>query len=364
MPVKGPAPLSVGFRTLTTCAAAVIVLWGIRQLSAVIAPAFLALTLTIAVSPLRNRLKGWAAAFVPLTVILLLLCALGGAVVIAAARFAALVPSYADRYRRLLSSAGTALHDIGIDQSQIRKALSGIDPDRLIQAAQGLLSGLTGTVTAVVITVLVLYGMSLDAAVFRRATGALATERPDLVSALRGFARDTCCYLVVCTVFGLIVALLDTAVLALLGVPLPLLWGLLSFITNYIPNVGFVIGLAPPAVLALLDSGVATMLWVIVAYCVLNFVIQSVVQPKFAGRSARLSVTVTMLSLLVWTWALGALGAILAVPLSSFARAVLLDADPATAWAAPLVTGTEPDTGTGPDTGPGSATGPGPEREG
>ncbi|MFF4414502.1 AI-2E family transporter [Streptosporangium sp. NPDC001559] len=339
MPVRNPASSSVGFRTLTTCAAAVIVLWGVRQLSAVIAPAFLALTLTIAVSPLRNRLKGWAAAFVPLAVILLVLCALGGAVVVAAARFADLVPRYADQYRRLLASAGRALHDIGVDQSQVRKALSGIDPDRLVQAAQSLLSGLTGTVSAVLITVLVLYGMSLDAAVLQRATGALTTERPDLVTALRGFARDTCAYLMVCTVFGLIVALLDTAVLALLGVPLPLLWGLLSFITNYIPNVGFVIGLAPPAVLALLDSGVATMLWVIAAYCVLNFLIQSVIQPRYAGRSARLSTTVTMLSLLVWTWALGALGAILAVPLSSFVRAVLLDADPTTSWASPFVTG-------------------------
>ncbi|MBB4913638.1 AI-2E family transporter [Streptosporangium saharense] len=338
MPVK----VSVGFRTLTACAAAVIVLWGTRQLSAIVAPAFLALTLTIAVSPLRDRLRGWAAAFVPLAVILLALCALGAAMVVSVARFVALVPRYADQYRRLLSSVGTALRDLGVDQSQIRNALSGIDPDRIVRAAQSLLSGFAGTVSAVVVTILVLYGMSLDAVVFRRTTGALVAQRPDLVTALRGFARDTCSYLVVCTVFGLIVAVLDTAVLALLGVPLPLLWGLLSFITNYIPNVGFVIGLVPPAVLALLDSGVATMVWVVVAYCVLNFVIQSVIQPKFAGQSAHLSVTVTMLSLFVWTWALGALGAILAVPLSSFARAVLLDADPATAWASPLVTGTDP----------------------
>ncbi|MEV0616451.1 AI-2E family transporter [Nonomuraea sp. NPDC050404] len=339
MLVKEAAPPSGGLRALIAGAAAVVVLWGVEGLSAIIGPAFLALVLTIAVSPLRNRLTGWAAALVPLLVILLVLGALGGALAIAVARFAALMPQYADQYQRLLSSIAATLHGLGIEQVQVKQALSGIDAGRLVHAAQSLLSGLAGMASAVVLLVLVLYGMSLDAVTFRRTLARLTTGRPHLVTALRGFARDTCRYLVVCTIFGLIVAVLDTLALTLLAVPLPLLWGLLSFITNYIPNVGFVLGLAPPAVLALLDSGVATMAGVIVAYCVLNFLIQSIIQPKFAGESAGLSTAVTILSLLVWTWALGALGAILAVPLSSFARAVLIDADPATAWAAPLVTG-------------------------
>ncbi|TYB57024.1 AI-2E family transporter [Nonomuraea sp. PA05] len=339
MLVKEATPLSGGLRALAAGAFAVVLLWGVEQLSAIIGPAFLALTLTIAVSPLRNRLRGWAATLVPLVVILLVLCALGGALAIAAARFAALMPQYADQYQRLLSSLGAVLHGFGIEQGQIKQALSGIDAGRLVHAAQSLLSGLAGMASAVVLLVLVLYGMSLDAVTFRRTLARLTATRPHLVTALRRFARDTCRYFVVCTVFGLIVAVLDTAALALLGVPLPLLWGLLSFITNYIPNVGFVIGLAPPAVLALLDSGVTTMAGVIGAYCVLNFVIQSIIQPKYAGASAGLSTAVTILSLLVWTWALGALGAILAVPLSSFARAVLIDADPVTAWASPLVSG-------------------------
>jgi predicted PurR-regulated permease PerM len=47
-------------------------------------------------------------------------------------------------------------------------------------------------------------------------------------------------------VFGLIVAVLDSVALALLGIPLAITWGLLAFITNYIPNVGFIIGVVPP----------------------------------------------------------------------------------------------------------------------
>ncbi|MFD0855128.1 AI-2E family transporter, partial [Actinomadura adrarensis] len=127
-------------------------------------------------------------------------------------------------------------------------------------------------------------------------------------------------------------AALDTAVLYAFGVPLPLLWGLLAFLTNYIPNIGFVIGLAPPAVLGLLDGGLGTMIWIIVAYSLINFVLQSLVQPKFLGDAVGLSFTMVSIALIAWAWVLGPLGAILAIPLSTLARALLLDLDPSKRW--------------------------------
>ena len=96
-------------------------------------------------------------------------------------------------------------------------------------------------------------------------------------------------YLLIATVFGAIVALIDAGFLWLIGVPLPLLWGLLAFITGYIPNVGFMIGLIPPALLALLEGGPGLMAAVIVAYAVINFIVQSVIQPKFVAKAVDLS---------------------------------------------------------------------------
>jgi hypothetical protein len=103
-------------------------------------------------------------------------------------------------------------------------------------------------------------------------------------------------------------------------------------VTNYIPNIGFVIGLIPPAILGLLVGGPSLALTVIAVYCVINFIIQSVLQPKFVGDAVGLTTTVSFLSLIVWAYILGPIGAILAIPASLFVKAILVDMDPAAQW--------------------------------
>ena len=112
----------------------------------------------------------------------------------------------------------------------------------------------------------------------------------------------------------------------------PRLWALLAFITNYVPNIGFIIGLIPPALLGLVVGGPSKMIEVIVLYCVLNLIIQSVIQPKVVGDAVGLTTTMSFLSLIVWAYLLGPLGAILAIPASLLFKAVLLDVDPDARW--------------------------------
>lgn len=76
---------------------------------------------------------------------------------------------------------------------------------------------------------------------------------------------------------------------------------------------------------------------VIVAYIVVNFVIQSVIQPQVVGDAVGLATTLTFLSLVFWTWLIGPLGAVLAVPLTLLVKALLVDIDPSTRWLAVLI---------------------------
>ena len=79
------------------------------------------------------------------------------------------------------------------------------------------------------------------------------------------------------------------------------------------------------------------MIAVIVVYCVLNVVIQTVIQPKFVGDAVGLSTTLTFVSLVFWTWVIGPLGALLAIPLTLLAKALLIDIDPTAQWLRPLI---------------------------
>ena len=205
-----------------------------------------------------------------------------------------------------------------------------------------VLDGLLGVTANLLLVVTVLFFLALDAAGFTARLQAI--HRSDLAGALSGFASGTRRYLVVSTIFGLIVAVLDTIALALIGVPLPVVWGLFSFITNYVPNIGFIIGLIPPALLGLLEGGPWTMLAVIAVYCVINVILQSVIQPKVVGDVVGLTATLSFVSLIFWTWVIGPLGAILAIPLSVLTKAVLLDMDPGARWLSVLVSPGSPAT--------------------
>ena len=118
--------------------------------------------------------------------------------------------------------------------------------------------------------------------------------------------------------------------------------GDLAFITNYIPNIGFIIGLVPPTIIALLEKDVVTAIIVVVVYCVLNFVIQTIIQPRVVGVTVGLSATLSFLSLIVWASILGASGAFLAIPLSLLVKALLVDVDPDQDWVGVLLSSEKP----------------------
>jgi AI-2 transport protein TqsA len=260
-------------------------------------------------------------------------------VAISISRLVGLLPTYATPFDGLKSDAATALGTFGADQATVKDALSGIDPSTVIGAAERLLGGLTGALSNIFLVLALLLFMAADAIEFPDRMFSTAKQRPEVIGALRSFSHGTRQYLLVSTVFGLIVAVIDTLVLWPLGIPLPVTWGLLAFITNYIPNVGFIIGLVPPALLGLLEGGPGLMLAVIVLYSAINLVIQSIIQPKFIGDAVGLSTSLAFLSLVFWAWVLGPLGALLAIPMSLLVKALVIDIDPNTQWIDRLING-------------------------
>jgi AI-2 transport protein TqsA len=333
-----------GVVVLLGTGAAVLTAAGLRSIPGIVGPVFLALVLTIAVTPLRQLLirrgvRRWLAALIALVVVIVFLLAVAAALALSLAKLATLLPTYQDKFAGIVDDVRSWLANLGVGEEQLQAALKKLDLGALLDVLQGWLSGLLGVFSNLAFVVILLFFMGIDATHFSDRLRETARIRPDITGALTGFARSTTRYLIVSTVFGLIVAIFDVGVLYVLDIPLPWLWGLLALITNYIPNVGFFIGVIPPALLGLLDSGWETFLWVIVAYSVINFIIQSIIQPKVVGDAVGLSTTLTFVSLVFWAWILGPLGAILAIPLSLLVKALLLEADPSTRWLAGLISG-------------------------
>jgi predicted PurR-regulated permease PerM len=318
-------------------ATATIAVAGLREISWLIAPVLLALVVVIALAPVQTWLMRagwprWASATVLLVLVWTVLLGFAGLLVLSIAQLAALLPDYADRAEVLLNGIVRDLNNAGVVSGQLSDLVGNIDYSQLVGVATGLLSRLTDAASTLLLLLSALVFLAIESGGFGRRLALVAAERPHLPIALGLFARGTRSYLLVSTVFGAIVAIGDAVGLALIGVPAAVLWGVLSFITNYVPNIGFVLGLIPPALLGLLAGGWGELIAIVVLYSVLNFVVQTLIQPRFVGDSVGLSMTVTFVALLFWGWVMGALGALLAIPLTLLVKALLVDVDPRGHW--------------------------------
>jgi predicted PurR-regulated permease PerM len=338
-----PAPLLPrAVLIIVGLAATMVFTLGLNRLSGVIGPAFLALVLTITAAPIRTYLVGrglpsWVGALAAIVAVTAGVVVFVALLVVSVARFASLVPQYADRAAELTGSVKDGLASLGVAPEQSAEMLSSLDLGGVVDFLGELLGGLLSSVTSLAFILALVLFTCMDASSFTEALARLRHERPGFVAAMAGFTHGTRRYLLVSSIFGLAVAVIDTLMLWALGVPAPVLWGLLAFITNYIPNIGFVIGLIPPALLALLEGGPSLALTVVVLYSVVNLVIQSIIQPKLVGDAVGLSATLTFLSLIVWAGILGPIGAVMAIPLSLLAKAVLVDVDPQLRWVGSLL---------------------------
>jgi predicted PurR-regulated permease PerM len=352
-PAESPAPANgVRGATARTIPRSIIVLvgvvgvvamaTGIKAAAGIIAPSMLALVLTIAVVPVdrwarRHRWPGWLATLTALAAAYLILVVMVVGLVVCLVRFADLLPSYADEAKDLTKDASDGLAKLGLRTGATNDALSKLDPTKLAHVLGDLVSGVLGALGSLFFLVTLMFFFVVAVPGFTPRVAALQRSKPQLTAALEKFLQGSQTYLLMTALFGAIVGVLDAGALWLLGVPLPLVWGFFSFLTNFIPNIGFVIGVIPPALLALLDDGWQGLVWVIVAYSVLNVTIQTFIQPRIVGNSVGLSAEITFLSLVIWTFLLGALGALLAVPMTLLVRAIFIDADDRASWVAPLI---------------------------
>lgn len=334
---------SSGTKVLISLAAAVIVLIGLSRIPSIVGPVFLALVLTICVYPLKQKLLARGAPPLVATMASILsvyaiLGALVAAMWVSAVQFTKLLPQFAPQIAELRANLRVFLHDtLGIGDEQVRSILDSIDLGSLLNAAYSLLGSALNIGSGSVFLLLLILFMSIDAGYYPTILAVVKEKRAPVVDALTNFAKLSRSFMIMTTIFGAIVALLNLTLLLILGVPGAGLWAMLAFVCGFIPFIGFWISLVPAAIMALLAGGLPSFFAVVAFYGVINSLIQSIIQPKFVAGSVNLNMTLTFLSVIFWSALLGPLGALMAVPLSLFARAILVDAHPQSAWLRPFI---------------------------
>jgi predicted PurR-regulated permease PerM len=97
----------------------------------------------------------------------------------------------------------------------------------------------------------------------------------------------------------------------------------IAFLFNYIPNIGSIMAAVPTVLLALVQLGPGTAVFVALGYLVVNVVLGTFVEPYLMGRTLGLSTLVIFLSLIFWGWLWGPVGMLLSVPLTMVVKIML-----------------------------------------
>ena len=311
----------------------IVITAGLRAAQSFVTPLLVAVVLTVAALPVaqwaRNRgWPRWVGALLCIVVLWVVLGAMFAGLVLAAVQLATLLPQYSSQFTQF----GGSLHDLfvslGASPEVAAEASGSFDLTKVLGVLVDLLVSGLSLLSALVFLLAIMAVVTIEAVAAPSRNVVLSSRRPLVATALGEFARNTQRYFFVATLFGAIVAVIDGLVVWWLGIPLPFIWAIVAFATNFIPNVGFIIGVVPPAVLGLLEGGWSLMLVVVVVYSVVNVVVQVIIQPRFVSDSVGLSLLATFFSLIFWTFVLGPMGAVIAIPVTLLARALFVDSDP------------------------------------
>ena len=339
-------------RFLIIAASFVVIIAGMRAAEPIIVPFLLsAFIAVICTSPLfwfkqKGVPMGIAIliVLVGITLIVILLAVLVGT---SLQNFSNELPSYQAQLHEEITRLLTWLQGMGIKIST-HHLLKYINPGALMGLFASSLTAFSSVFTNAFLIVLTVTFILLEVTGFplklSAALGNTESSFEELSKITDGIKR----YMALKTLTSLATGIFVGIWLAIIGVDYPVLWGLVAFLLNYIPNIGSIIAAVPAILLAVIQLDVIHALFAVLGYVVVNGVIGNVIEPRVMGRGVGLSTLVVFLSLVFWGWVLGPVGMFLSVPLTMIVKislehnestkpiAILLGSNPSAEAALPV----------------------------
>lgn len=318
-------------RSLVIIACLIIITAGLKAAAPLLTPLLVSLFFAVLCIPPLERLKksgvpeGLSIAIVVIgaTVLVLLITAIIGR---SLAGFENKLPEYRVALDGHVSVFFDWLQERGIDANTevlTNQVSSSAILDLMTQLAAELLAALSQMLLVILTMVFMLLEAGSMPSKLRRAMGTPDADLRDWTAAMQQVQK----YVAMKAIVSLVTAALATILTAALGIDFPLLWGLIAFLFNFIPNIGSVIAAIPPVMLALVQYGLSSAILVTIGYFIINMVMGNMVEPKVMGRRLGLSTLVVFLSLVFWNWVWGPVGMVLSVPLTVIVKIIMEHSD-------------------------------------
>ena len=327
-------------RFMLAAAAFIIIIAGLRAAETIVVPFLLSLFIAVIASPAlfwlqaKGLSQGLAMLIVVLSLVfitLLLIAFLGTSI----NDFSVAVPGYSERLSVEFDKAQIWLNKLGVEIPQ-NLAHKLFDPGSVMKLVGRLFTGISAMLANGLLIVLTVVFILFETSSLPAKLASALDNPEQSMSRIRHLAENLNRYIVLKSIISLLTGIVVTVWLTIIGVDFPILWGLLAFLFNFVPNIGSIIAAIPAVMLAFVQSGFDLALLAISGYAVINIGVGSFLEPRVMGKGLGLSTLVVFLSLIFWGWVLGPVGMLLSVPLTMIVK-VILESDAQTRWFAVML---------------------------
>jgi len=292
----------------------------LKAASAVIVPILIAGAIAILLSPLfgvleRRRVPRIVALIFVIALSSLLLVALGAFLSHEVQAFFSDSGNLTGQIQKTIDSSFAKLDGFGIhlEGPELRSMLH---PGSIIAFFQGMLRQLGNQLSNIFLIIFMAAFIVMDSTYMPLKLKKVFAGKEAGLEAVMAFIDKIKTYFLIKAKVSIFTAVWALGVLWYYDIPYLYLWAAFAFFLNFIPVIGSILAAVPPVIIALIEQGAMTGVWVALWYLVINIVMGNMIEPSIMGRGLGLSATTIFLSMTFWGWMFGPAGMILSVPLS------------------------------------------------
>ena len=330
---------SFALRTLIGLAAIGAVLYFMYLMSGLINNLFIAYIVAIIASRFliwlrKKNAPNWLAFLLTLLAVVAAFLLVIAFIIYAGDQLSESIPNYADDLEEMEDNLAEAIENSGLFEGNLTGLLDLIELQRVHDAAASTASAVADVLSNAAMIILFVVFMLVQVFTTPRLVEQEIAQGNSYIQRIVNYNLDLRQYTLITTAIALLTGTLDTIWFIILGIPNPLIWGVVAAILSFVPTIGFWLATIPPTILAFIEYGPATALITFLGILLINGFADNVIKPRYIGSGVDMAPFMVIFSVVFWAIILGPVGAILGVPMTMLFKSILFEPDKQISWIA------------------------------